>query len=62
MTKDQKRIFKRDGLYEQICWAVGMVPRDKNFIGYFTRDELMQLLLKLNKGHLEARPCSKKEK
>lgn len=57
----KKHIYKRDGMYEQICRAAGVVPRNgsvtKNNTGYFTRDEMMVILIKLTKGHLGAQSC-----
>ena len=57
----KKRIYKRTGMYEQICRSAGIVPRGvnvtKNNSGYFTRDEMMVILIKLTKGHLGAQSC-----
>jgi hypothetical protein len=63
---DQRFKFKRDGLYERICIAADIAPRKDNRFGFFNRDELMQLLLKLTKGHIdiqttEVKPCSSKK-
>ena len=62
----KKHIYKRDGMYEQICRAVGVVPRSgsttKNNTGYFTRDEMMAVLIKLTKGHLGAQSCKTSKK
>jgi hypothetical protein len=58
---NRKHIYKRTGMYEQICQAAGVVHRGKNTTknntGYFTRDEMMAILIKLTKGHLGAQSC-----
>ena len=60
--------MKRDGLYERICIAADITPRKGNIVGFFSRDELMQVLLKLTDGHIESqttvevKSCCKKDK
>ena len=67
--KDPRFNMKRDGLYERICSAAGIESRKGNQLGYFSRDELMQVLLKLTNGQIKTQTpieeklcCNKKDK
>ena len=62
MQEKDTRIFKRDGIYNQICIASGLKPRNQKRVGYFTRDELMQILLILKSGQLGVPTCKKLKK
>ncbi len=57
LDKKKKSLFKREGLYERVCTAAGIQPRERNPLGYLNNDEMMQVLLKLTKGRIS---CIKK--